>query len=99
MKNIEQVIDQLWDVRCSRVEDEDEIRDIAFLALNTIKRMKEELEQKDARIRKTETALEHLSVPENFVYQNNIVKHVTDVAIEALRKEQPDDILERLRRM
>lgn len=97
--NIEHVINQLWDVRCRREEDEEKIRDIAFLALNTLKNMKEEMEQKDARIRKMETALEHLSEPDNFLRQNNIVNHVSDVATEALRKEKSDDILERLRRM
>jgi hypothetical protein len=59
--NIDNVINQLWDVRCRRVEDEEEIRDIAFLALNTMKIMKEQLEQK--RLGSSESQI--IIAPEN----------------------------------
>jgi len=97
--NVDHVIQKLWDVRSRDIEDPGEIQDVVFLALNTLKNMKEEANLTEHRIKKLETGLHYLSDTSQFAHLPEPMTHVEEVAKESLHKMNQENIIDHLRSM
>ena len=97
--NVENVIQKLWDIRSRNIEDPEEILDVVFLAINTLKSSKEEADLTEQRINKLETGLRYLSDSSHFANLPQPLSHVEEVAKETLHIRNPENIFDHLRSM
>lgn len=97
--NVDQVIQKLWDVRSRNIEEPEEIQDVVFLALNTLKNIKEEASLTEQRLKKLETGLYYLSDSSQFAHLPEPLTHVEEVAKESLHIMNRENIIDQLRTM